>query len=253
MKLSVVTCTWNSAATLGDTITSVQSQRNADIEHIFVDGGSTDGTLEMIAERCPQARVLHGVSGGISRAMNEGAAVATGEVLAHLHSDDYYAADDVVAAALARFQAAPRLQWLIGRLAVLRDDRLQLPEGPTRPFTRQRYLRGAASVPHPAVFLRTEVFRALGGFDTGLKYAMDIDLWLRLSRLAEPQQFDQVVAVFREHAGSLSTANVLAARAEEWKVRRMRFWQAPVDTAVYALRYLRRTSRLRRALAAAAG
>ena len=68
MKFTIVTCTWNSASTVLQTIRSVQQQRYADFEHVFVDGGSTDGTLEVIATECPGACVLHGVSGGISRA-----------------------------------------------------------------------------------------------------------------------------------------------------------------------------------------
>lgn len=253
MKLSVVTCTWNSAATLGDTITSVQSQRDADIEHIFVDGGSTDGTLDMIAQRCPHAVVLRDVTGGISRAMNEGAAVATGEVLAHLHSDDYYANDRVAATAAKAFEDHQGLQWLFGRIAVLREGVIEEPQHPMREFSYARFVRGGTTVPHPAVFVRTSVFRELGGFKTTRKYAMDIDLWMRLGRQYAPLQIDQVFTVFREHAGSLSTANVLAARAEECSVHLEWATRAPFDTLIYYLRYLRRVRRLKRQTAAAAG
>lgn len=251
MKVSIVTCTWNSVATLADTISSVQSQQGVDIEHVFVDGGSTDGTLEMISERCPAAKVLRNVSGGISLAMNAGAAAATGQVLAHLHSDDYYFDSHVVASAVDAFNAESELKWLFGRIAVLCDGVLQMPQEPMRPYTYRRYLRGAASVSHPAVFIRADAFQEQGGFDIRLKYAMDIDLWLRIGRDHSPLQLDEVFAVFREHPGSLSTANVLAARAEEWRVRRGRFLQAPFDIAVCGLRHLRRVRRLRRAIASA--
>ena len=81
---SIVTCTWNSAATLRDTLDSVSSQTCRDVEHIFVDGGSTDGTLEMIDAYQGNKRVLRDVKGGISRAMNEGIRHASGEYIAHL-------------------------------------------------------------------------------------------------------------------------------------------------------------------------
>lgn len=252
MKFSIITCTWNSEATLGDTIRSVRDQTHRDVEQIFVDGGSTDGTLSLIARECPQARVLNGVSGGISRAMNAGVEVATGDVIAHLHSDDYYSTGDVLTIAARAFAAAPSLQWLYGRIAVLRNGEMQAPSGPMRPFTYARFLRGAASVPHPAVFIRSTAFEEFGGFDERLKYAMDIDLWLRMGRRYAPLQIDRPFAVFREHAGSLSTANVLAARAEDWRVRRAYALKAPLATLVYGLRYLRRTARIKRALATAA-
>ena len=178
-----------------------------------------------------------------------GAEAATGEVIAHLHSDDYYTAPDVVATALRPFAADPALQWLYGRISVLRGGVLHADNTPMRPFTRARYLRGAVSVPHPAVFIRKAAFCELGGFDERLKYAMDIDLWLRLCRRYAPLQIDREFTVFREHAGSLSTANVLAARAEDWRVRRSYALQAPLATLVYGLRYLRRTARIRRAMA----
>ena len=249
MKVTIITCTWNSASTLRDTIASVRQQVGADIEQVFVDGGSTDDTLAIIARECPGAQVLHDICGGISRAMNAGAEAATGEVIAHLHSDDYYTAPDVVATALRAFAAGPALQWLYGRIGVLRGGVLQSDNTPMRPFTRARYLRGAVSVPHPAVFIRRAAFCELSGFDERLKYAMDIDLWLRLSRRYAPLQIDREFTVFREHAGSLSTANVLAARAEDWRVRRSYALQAPLGTLVYGLRYLRRTARIRRAMA----
>ena len=251
MKVSIITCTWNSAATLEETIRTVQAQDHPCIEHIFVDGGSTDGTLDIIAALCPGARILAGVQGGISRAMNAGAQAATGDLLAHLHSDDYYFSSDVVSTASRAFVRDTSLQWLYGRITVLRDSVLCETDAKQRVFSYARFVRGAASVPHPAVFMRTSAFFEMGGFNTDLKYAMDIDLWLRLGRKYFPLQIDRVFTVFREHAGSLSTANVLAARAEEWQVRKSLLRDAPVGTAVYGLRYWRRTARIRRALALA--
>jgi glycosyltransferase involved in cell wall biosynthesis len=252
MKVSVVTCTWNSAATLNDTIDSVQRQKGVDIEHIFVDGGSKDGTLDIISDRCPGAVVLRDVTGGISRAMNAGAAVATGELLAHLHSDDYYYADDSVLQASRLFAADPALQWAYGRIAVLRDGEVLPPQYHYSKFNLKRFLRGAASVPHPAVFIRRVAFAEAGGFSTELKYAMDIDLWLRLGSRFLPGQTAAVLAVFREHPGSLSTANVRAARQEEWRVRRQWSSRYPIEFGVYAFRYWRRR-RLRAGASAGAG
>jgi glycosyltransferase involved in cell wall biosynthesis len=240
---SIVTCTWNSAATLADTLASVQRQTCRDVEHIFVDGGSTDGTLDMIAAYPGRKRVLRDVGGGISRAMNQGIAAASGEYLAHLHSDDYYAGDDVLATVAERF-ASERVDWVFGTVQVLKDGCL-IPPYPMLPFSYRSFAAGRASIPHPAVFIRRSAFSRVGMFDEKLKYAMDIDLWLRLGRIARPATVDRPLTIFRDHAGSLSSANKIKARQEEFAVRRRYMKQAPLAFGIYCLRYLKRMRQLR--------
>jgi glycosyltransferase involved in cell wall biosynthesis len=241
---SIVTCTWNSAATLADTLASVRRQSCQDLEHIFVDGGSTDATLAMLAAYPGNKRLLTDVGGGISRAMNLGIEAARGEFIAHLHSDDYYASDDVLATVAARF-AQEQVDWVFGAVAVLKDGRM-LPPYPMRRFSYRRLASGRASVPHPAVFIRKAVFERVGVFDESLKYAMDIDLWLRLAQIARPATIDCPLTVFRDHPGSISSANKVKARQEELRVRRRYLRQAPLAFGIYCLRYLKRMRALRR-------
>jgi glycosyltransferase involved in cell wall biosynthesis len=240
---SIVTCTWNSAATLADTLASVQRQTCSDVEHIFVDGGSSDATLDMIAAYPGRKRLLRDVKGGISRAMNQGIAAAGGEFVAHLHSDDYYAGDDVLATVAERF-ASERVDWVFGSIQVLKDGVL-VPPHPMAPFSYRSLASGRSFVPHPAVFIRRSLFGRVGVFDEHLKYAMDIDLWLRLGRIARPATVDRPLAVFRDHAGSVSSANKRKARQEEFRVRRRHMGQAPLAFGIYCLRYLKRMRQLR--------
>jgi glycosyltransferase involved in cell wall biosynthesis len=242
---SIVTCTWNSAATLADTLASVRGQTCQDLEHIFVDGGSTDATLEMLAAYPGNKRVLRDVGGGISHAMNRGIEAARGEYVAHLHSDDYYAGTDVLATVADRFATA-RVDWLFGTVQVLRDGQLIAPH-PMHPFSYRALAAGRAFIPHPAVFVRRALFARVGLFDPTLRYAMDIDLWLRLAQLAQPATLDRPLAVFREHAGSVSSANKVKARQEEFTVRRRYLRQAPLAFGIYCLRYLKRLHAVRRA------
>jgi glycosyltransferase involved in cell wall biosynthesis len=246
MKISVITCTWNSIKTIQETIASVKGQDYPLVEHIFVDGGSTDGTLELIAQQCPDAFVLRDVSGGISRAMNAGIEIATGDIVAHLHSDDYYIDHKVLSLVFETFKDNPQNKWAYGHIRVLNDGELSPVLSSHNPFAFRRYAAGRTSVPHPAVFIRRELFSTHGGFDETLKYAMDIDLWLRLGRLNLPVQINASLTVFREHAGSVSTTNKLKARQEEWQVRRRYFSLAPFETAICGLRLLKRTARIRR-------
>ncbi len=240
---SIITCTWNSAATLADTLDSVQRQTCRDVEHIFVDGGSTDGTLDMIAAYPGNKRVLHDVGGGISRAMNQGIEAARGQYLAHLHSDDYYASDDVLAEVAARFERE-QVDWVFGKVQVLKDGQL-VPPYPMVPYSYRAFAAGRAFVAHPAVFLRRSVFERVGMFDEKLKYAMDIDLWLRLGQVARPAAIDRPLTVFRDHEGSVSSANKIKARMEEFQVRRRYLRQAPLAFGVYCLRYVKRMRALR--------
>lgn len=244
-EFSIVTCTWNSAATLGETLASLRAQTCQDFEHIFVDGGSTDATLAMLAACAGDKRVLHGIQGGISRAMNAGIEAARGAIVAHLHADDYYAAPDVLEQVARRF-AESGAAWVVGNIQVLRDGRLA-PQYPMRPFSYRAYAAGHATIPHPAVFVRREWFARVGAFDTSLRYAMDIDLWLRLAAATPPALLERTLTVFREHPGSVSSANKIKARQEEFAVRRRYARRAPLAFAVYCLRYLKRMRALRAA------
>jgi glycosyltransferase involved in cell wall biosynthesis len=241
---SIVTCTWNSAATLPATLASLRAQTCRDVEHIFVDGGSTDATLALLADFPGAKRVLHDVRGGISHAMNCGIAAASGAVVAHLHADDYYAAPDVLERVAAAFTESGRA-WLVGEIAVLAGDVL-LPPQARRAYSYHALASGRAFVPHPATFVRRDLFDAVGVFDEQLRYAMDIDLWLRVAARTPPVVLERVLAIFRDHPGSVSSANKLLARQEEWRVRRRYAHQAPLAFAMYCLRYLKRTHGLRR-------
>lgn len=245
LKVSVVTCTWNSAATLTDTIDSVQQQSYRDVEHIFVDGGSTDGTIEMIRARCPSARLLTDITGGISRAMNAGIAAAGGDVVSHLHSDDFYADASVLDRVTTALQQS-HAHWALGSMDTLCDGvRRPAPRG-SLAFSPARYARGSVAIHHPAVFIRRDVFGRVGMFDERLRYAMDIDLWFRIGAHFNPVELNATLAVFRVHAGSLSSAQSAAARREEWQVRRRYMARWPLDTLVCGLRHGRMALRNRR-------
>ena len=202
----------------------------------------------MLAAYPGNKRVLRDVRGGIGHAMNRGIAAASGRYVAHLHSDDYYAGPAVLATVRRRIEQAGEgggpPAWVVGNIQVLKGGRL-LPPKPMPPFSYRSYAAGRAWVPHPAVFVRRDVLALVGGFDERLRYAMDIDLWLRLGMISPPALVDAVLAVFRDHAGSVSSRNRIAARREEFVVRRRHAGKAPLAFAIYCLRYLKRMHALR--------
>lgn len=232
---SIITCTRNSEPWLAESIRSVLGQEAVDIEYIFVDGGSTDGTLERISQIDYPVTLIKNRCHGISDAMNAGLAVATREIVAYLHSDDFYLHADVLKIVAESFRTT-RCHWLFGRTLNIIDGQLT-PEGYTAPRYSQRQLLRGNFIPHPACFVKRSLLLQAGGFDTKLRYAMDYDLWLRLSRMAEPLQMDMPLTAFREHAGSLSTRERSAAMREDLQVRLAHAGLNPVSHLMHAARY----------------
>ncbi|HJV86998.1 MAG TPA: glycosyltransferase family 2 protein [Noviherbaspirillum sp.] len=244
LTFSVITCTWNSERYLGESIASVLAQDYPHIEYIFVDGGSTDGTLDMIHALQRPYKLLENVRGGVSRAMNQGLSIATGDVIAYLHSDDYYLRPDILSTVARHLEESGR-GWLFGRTMALIGHELR-PDSYVAPrFSYRNLLRGNF-VPHPAAFVRRELMMRAGGFNTTLKYAMDYDLWLKLATISEPVQLDEALTAFREHEGSLSTSSRtrLAAMAEDFRVRLAYASNNPIERIAHYARYFVRRRRI---------
>jgi glycosyltransferase involved in cell wall biosynthesis len=251
MKISIVTCTWNSEPYLQACIDSVRAQDHPHIEHVFVDGGSTDGTLERIQALGDGVKWVTGERGGIARAMNVGVEMATGDYVAHLHSDDYYAAPDVVSKVVTALERQPA-EWLYGRCATDIDGIVQPLSGAAPRYSFDAQMRRNL-VSHPATFVRRDVMLELGGFDPQYKYAMDYDLWLKLARRGDPVQLDDLIAVFRFHAGSLSSSSPWGSHQECLKIRMRHETAGPLRQAEHCVRHVVRAARMARSLSQGRG
>jgi glycosyltransferase involved in cell wall biosynthesis len=244
LTFSIITCTWNSACYLDESVSSVLAQDYPHFEYIFVDGGSTDGTLERIRQLNRPFQLLENVTGGVSRAMNQGLRAAHGDVIAYLHSDDYYLRPDVLSTVARHLEESGR-GWLFGRTASLVNQELR-PDNYVAPrFSYANLLKGNF-IPHPATFVRRELMLAAGGFNTALRYAMDYDLWLRLAPLGAPVQLDEALTAFREHEGSLSSSSRtrLAAMTEDFRVRLAYCGHNPLQRLAHTARYFIRRQRI---------
>jgi glycosyltransferase involved in cell wall biosynthesis len=240
LLFSIVTCTRNSIATLPQTLRSLQAQQGVALELVFVDGHSTDGTLELLRAQPGRTRLLTGVGGGISRAMNAGIEAAQGDVIAHLHADDYYLHGRVLARA-ARALRADGSDWVFGRI-VADVDGQQRPEAFTAPRFSVRELQRGNIVPHPATFVRREVFRRFGLFRTDYRFAMDYEFWLRIAPHCRVTQLDEALTAFRVHGGSASVQHAQAQFDEDMRARLAYspWWSWPAHVARYAVRHARR-------------
>jgi glycosyltransferase involved in cell wall biosynthesis len=257
MKLTVITVCYNSAPLIARAMASVLAQSYPELEYVIVDGGSSDGTVEIIREhaaRDPRIRWVSEPDRGISDAMNKGVALATGEIIAHLHSDEYYLDSRVLSEVAGAFRRSPGALWATGGFHFVDTSGRFLKEIKVRRYFYRRLIHSNIIL-HPATFIRRDAFLAAGGFDLSLDYCMDYHLWLRLGAMGDPVAIPRALACFGVHGGSRSLAQAEAAYAEELRVRleflkSRSMWQFP-----YRLEYLvkKRLNRLfvRRLFAAA--
>lgn len=221
MKISVVTICLNNRSTLQQAIDSVRMQSGPEVELVIVDGGSSDGSVEIVQQAAEGFAALTWVSEpdrGISDAMNKGARLASGEIVAFLHADDFYPDGSVLQRVAETFEANPAATWLTGGIRLVGPDGEKLREIEARDYSFRRLVRSNI-IFHPATFVRRGTLLELGGFRDDLRYAMDYDLWLRLGEHQSPLTVPSPLCCFRVHPGSLSSRNAGAAFAEEQQVR----------------------------------
>lgn len=180
MKISIITVTWNSARTILDTVASVNAQDYENIEHIVVDGCSTDGTLELLEENPGRiSMVVSEPDKGIYDAMNKGIALATGEVIAILNSDDIYSSVSVVSR-FAKAFSDPTVQVAFSDLVYVdqEDTDRVLRRWKSSAHRKGAFARGWHP-PHPTLFVRKQCYDEFGGFDLDLAVSADFELMLR--------------------------------------------------------------------------
>jgi len=218
--VSIVTPTLNQARYLPSTLASVQAQTYAVAEHIVVDGGSTDGTIDIL-ERAAAGSGIRWSSGpdsGMYEAVNKGLATARGDILAYLPSDDAYlpwTIEEVVRA----FASRPEVDLLFGDGVTIETDSGIQVLRLYPPFDRLS-LANHASLLQPAVFWRRRLYERLGGFDSRYRFVADLDYWLRAAAAgARIAHLAEVLAIERVHEDRLSMARREAMRTEELEMR----------------------------------
>lgn len=180
MKLSIITVAYNSAATIADTLRSVAIQTYPAIEHLVIDGASTDDTLALVRENGAHVKaVVSEPDAGIYDAMNKGLKLATGDFVGFLNADDTYADADC-ASQIARAASDPSIDAVYGDLLYVDKDR---PHRSIRywrsgPFSRSR-LRYGWMPPHPTLYVRRTRIAELGPFKTDFSIAADYEFVLR--------------------------------------------------------------------------
>lgn len=207
MKITVITICYNSAKTIGHTLRSVREQTHGDIEHIIVDGGSKDNTLEVVKAEGPHvAKVVSEKDNGIYDAMNKGIQMATGDVVVFLNADDFYK-DAGVLARVAQVMQAEQLDALYGDVEFFRPGQ---QDAVVRRYNSGRFTAGRLGwgwMPaHPALFLRRALFERYGLFRTDYYIAGDFEFVARVFQHADLYHRHLPEVLVRMQMGGISTS-----------------------------------------------
>jgi glycosyltransferase involved in cell wall biosynthesis len=197
--ITVVTPSFNQGKFIGETIESVLGQGYPRVEYIVVDGGSTDGTQDVLRRYDGRVRWVSERDRGQADAVNKGVAMGHGEIIGWLNSDDTYAPGALERAARV-CAARPDVAVVYGDADHVLEDGAHYGPYPTAAFNYQR-LAERCFICQPAAFIRRRAFDAVGGVDVDLRFCMDYDLWIRLGRQHRFVYLGEVLAQSRLHAG----------------------------------------------------
>ena len=224
LQISVITAVLNQERTLGETLASVRAQRWPGIEHIVVDGGSTDGSLAVIERhRAGLAKVVCEPDRGLYDALNKGLRHASGDVVGFLHADDTFASPRALQQVAAAFED-PEVGAVYGDLVyVRRNDSSRV----VRYWRAGRYQREQLAhgwmPPHPTFYVRRELYARLGAFDTRYRIAADYESMLRILWHGRVRAAYIPEVLVRMRAGGLSNStlfNVFSKSREDYAAMR---------------------------------
>jgi len=198
--VSIVTPSYNMAAFLRETVESVLAQDYPRIEYLVMDGGSTDGTLEILEHYKDRLRYVSRPDRGAAEAINRGFQMSHGSIFAWLNADDTYL-PGAVSTAVRHLMSDPDLAVVYGQAYWVDDQGKILRSYPTQPFNPD-LLRRECFICQPACFIRGAAFQQLGMLDPALEFAFDYDLWIRMSKRYRLGWRPEYLATSRMHGAS---------------------------------------------------
>lgn len=198
-KISIVTPSFNMENYIEDTILSVIGQQYPNLEYIIIDGGSKDGTVDIIKRYEPWISYwISEPDSGMYEAIQKGFSRATGDIMAYINSDDKYYPDAFFSAATI-FALIEDVDWVLGRASFYNDEGTIVDVKDLRKWSKFNYYLGDYKwIQQESVFWRRRLWLKAGGkINTNLKYAGDYELWLRFFRYAKLYSTDTLFAGFR--------------------------------------------------------
>ncbi|MFQ5480962.1 MAG: glycosyltransferase family 2 protein [Thermodesulfobacteriota bacterium] len=241
-RISIITPSYNQGHFIEDTIRSVLDQRYPDLEFIVMDGGSTDETISILKKYGDDIKWVSEPDEGQSHAINKGLAMATGDIVAYLNSDDLYE-KGVLKKVASFFMLNPDSMWLTGRCRII-DEKEREFRGfiaKYKNFLLARYNYNILLITNficqPATFFRREVIEELGVFDVTEHRVMDYEYWLRIGKKYRPGIINENLACFRVYQESKTSSTFTRTFAEELAVSK-RYSSSLLIDSLHYLNYI---------------
>ena len=207
MKISIITVTYNSAKTISRCITSVNNQTYSDIEHIIIDGASSDDTLRIIKSLSNRVtKIISEPDNGIYHAMNKGIKLATGDIIGMLNSDDKFYSNQSLEI-IARGFNDSNIDAIYGNL-IFTDERGKLIRTwKSKPFKSGLFTQ-SWSPAHPTFYCKRELYEKFGNYKTNYRIASDIELMLRFMEVEKINTHFTDEFLINMRVGGLSTQGI---------------------------------------------
>lgn len=246
MKISIITVTFNSEKTIRETLNSIKNQTYPDIEHIIIDGKSTDNTLKIVEDFPHVSKVISEKDNGIYDAMNKGIKIAKGDVIGILNSDDIYASKNTLSNVMSIFDGESNIDSVYGNIIYFKNNS---PSKITRTWVTKSYygsfFEDGEILPHPGLFVRKKIYKEIGAYKTDFEIGADYEFIFRMLKMNNCSSFfiDETIVKMRE--GGISTKNVksyftsLKEVKRAWEINNM-----PIPKNFYLKRYLRKIKQL---------
>jgi len=209
MKVSLITATFNSSATISECITSVNNQTYSNIDHIIIDGASSDDTISIIKSLPNRVKkMISEPDKGIYDAMNKGILLATGDVIGILNSDDFFTSDDVIEKIVTAFKTT-NVDGVYGDICFVKPENLNkvVRYYSARLFTPSLFRFGFMP-PHPSFYVRREKYQELGLYKIDYKIAADYELLIRFLKVHQLKTHYLNFCVVTMRTGGDSTRNL---------------------------------------------
>ncbi|MFA5109101.1 MAG: glycosyltransferase family 2 protein [Patescibacteria group bacterium] len=244
-KITIITCTYNSARHLRATLNSVKEQTYRNFEHLFIDGGSTDDTLNIIREYYKEPTLVSGRDKGLYEAFNKGLNNAKGQIIGFLHSDDVFF-DKKSLERVATAFLNPDIDYYCSRMIIC-DEELEKPfallgAAPHRQTGRDQ-LYSSTYFAHPTYYCKREIIERVGKFDLRYTVAADIDWLYRLEQTTNRFYFDPLPLVKFRGKGGTSARRYFVGLSEEMAIRLKNEKPSLIFFLIYGYHYWRRGTR----------
>ena len=242
LKISIIIPSYNTAQFIEETIQSILNQNYSNFECIVIDGGSSDGTVDILKKYENKIIWISEKDRGQSDAINKGLKLASGDIVAYLNADDVYERDSFQKVAKF-FDQNPTVKWVYGKCRIINEHGLEIRKPITwyKKFWQKSYsynkLLIIDFIAQPAAFWRRELTDEIGLFDVNQHLVMEYEYWLRAGAKYSPGFIDDYLARFRLHPYSKSATKFSTAAREALSVAR-KYASAKKRIFLFPLQYL---------------